>query len=253
MTELGRLLRTIRTPTEAVRDRSDAIFERVLSGSSYIEKPNFSKIHPDDVEAIFDAYDELFFQGTLRKSIGKTPLTFQLSKRMTSAGGMMVHHFHKRGRKIETVRYEIKVSSTLLFQTFHDIDRPIRANGLICRNRLEALQRIVEHEIVHLAETLEWGKSSCSADRFQDIAHRFFAHTEHTHQLVTQAERAAAKYALQAGDQVSFEFEGKKRIGTINRITRRVTVLVEDPRGETYNDGKKYVKYYVPLEGLRRV
>jgi len=40
--------------------------------------------------------------------------------------------------------------------------------------------------------------------------------------------------------------------GTVNRITKRATVLVEDPEGEPYSDGKRYRKYLVPLQLLTR-
>lgn len=246
------MLRTIRTDPAIAQEQAREVYDKLLANSRYVTKPNFDRIHTGDLAAIFDSYDQLCFQGALRKAVGNVPLTFHLSKRMTSSGGMLVHRFQKRGRKTETLAFELKISSTLLFQTFHDVDRPIRVNGIECHNRLEALQRVVEHEIVHLAETLEWGTSSCFADRFRDIAHRFFAHTEHTHELVTQTERAATKFALAPGDTVLFQFEGQKLTGVINRITRRATVLVEDIRGESYNDGKRYLKYYVPLEGLKR-
>ena len=41
--------------------------------------------------------------------------------------------------------------------------------------------------------------------------------------------------------------------GRVNRITRRATVLVPNPAGQKFSDGKRYSRYYVPLERLRRV
>ena len=115
------------------------------------------------------------------------------------------------------------------------------------------MQRIVEHELVHLAEMLLWDDSSCAKRRFHGIANRFFGHTEHKHDLITQAERAASKFRLAPGTQVRFRFEGKMLTGTVNRITRRATVLVEDPRGERFADGRLYRRFYVPLEKLTPV
>ena len=39
----------------------------------------------------------------------------------------------------------------------------------------------------------------------------------------------------------------------VNRITRRATILVEHPKGQSYSDGKRYLKFYIPLPLLRRV
>jgi hypothetical protein len=50
------------------------------------------------------------------------------------------------------VEYEIAVSTLLLFQTFREPGRPVVVGGLVCRDRLDALQRIMEHELLHLAE-----------------------------------------------------------------------------------------------------
>ena len=112
------------------------------------------------------------------------------------------------------------------------------------------MQRVVEHELVHLAEMLIWDASSCSQRRFHGIANRFFGHSRHQHDLITQTERAARKFRLATGSRVRFEFEGKSYTGTVNRITRRATVLVEDPKGERFTDGKRYRRFYVPLESL---
>ncbi len=142
------------------------------------------------------------------------------------------------------------LSSTLLFQAFNDVDRPITVTGLRCNNRLEAMQRVCEHELVHLLEMFLWNDSSCSGPRFQGVANRFFGHTEHQHDLITQSERAARNFDIRVGSMVQFDSEHGQLTGWVNRITRRATVLVADARGERFNDGQRYVRYYVPLEKL---
>src|SRR5262249_28162468 len=115
-----------------------------------------------------------------------------------------------------------------------------------------ATQRIFEHELLHLVEMLVWAKSNCSADRYKGLAWNFFAHTETRHDLVTQHERARTKFDVRVGDRVSFEYEGTRHIGVVNSITRGATVLVESDRGTSYSDGKKYLKYYIPLTMLEK-
>jgi hypothetical protein len=152
----------------------------------------------------------------------------------------------------ERVEYEISVSTTLLFSTFQNVERDVIVGGLICHDRLQALQRIFEHELLHLAEFLGWGRSSCSAENFHTLSRRIFAHEGVSHDLVTPREQAAVAFDVRVGDLVCFELEGKTHRGRVNRITRRATVLVESSRGEHFSDGRKYLTFYVPLPLLRK-
>ncbi|MCB9922730.1 MAG: SprT-like family protein [Planctomycetaceae bacterium] len=234
--------------------KTQSIYNELLRRSRCLGTGNFKSISSDDIASLFDLYDERFFDGRCRRVLGDAPLSFRLSKRMTQAAGKATRLRH-RDRLTKQIRteYEIAVSTTLLFQTFHDIDRPIVMSGIECRDRLEALQRIFEHELVHLIEFLLWEQSSCSARRFQSIANRFFCHTEHTHQLITPRERALTKFGVKPGSRVSFRLDGQHYVGVVNRITKRATVLVEDARGVKYTDGKRYTKFYVPLGQLKRL
>lgn len=228
------------------------IQEIAMRQSPHLDQANFRSIHPLDLQRLFDLYDDRYFQGQCRKAVGGCPLNFRFSKRMTSAGGKTVREEIELSDGVFTT-YEIVISSTLLFQTFHDVDRPVMVTGVRCHNRFEALQRIFEHELVHLLEMLVWVDSSCGRPRFQSIAQRFFGHKEHTHQLITPRERAVVKFQIRPGDLVEFSFENRRLRGVVNRITKRATILVESSRGTAYSDGKRYEKYYVPLPSLRRI
>lgn len=165
---------------------------------------------------------------------------------MTRAGG--------RTTRISTPRdaplFEIAIATTILFDGFGEDDPEVTVCGLPCPNRLAALQRIFEHELVHLAEWLCWDVSHCGRARFQGIAQRLFRHRANTHQLITRAERAA-RAGIRIGSGVTFEFRGRRLTGRVNRITKRATVLVRDARGARWSDGQRYVRYYVPLGALR--
>jgi hypothetical protein len=231
-----------------------SIYDTLLRESKYLGGGNFTRIHPEDIRRLFDLYDGLYFDGGVRKLLGNTPLHFRLSKRMTQAGGNAGRReFRDRSSKTVRTEYEIAISAVLLFQSFQKNDRPIVMSGIQCRDRLEALQRIVEHETIHLIEMLIWVQSSCSAPRFQSIANRFFGHTDHRHQLITPRERALTKFGIKPGDRVSFRIDGQHHVGIVNRITKRATVLVEDSRGQPYSNGKHYAAFYIPVEMLERV
>jgi hypothetical protein len=241
-----------------VEARNRRIYEALLAQSPQIRDGNFRLIGTDDLKRLFDSYDREFFRGRLGEMLLEDeahPITFRLSRRLVSAAGQTIREVRRSQRNRQPsvkVDYEITISTTLLYNTFQDVDRPITVGGLECRDRLEALQRIFEHELLHLAEFLAWGRSSCRADNFHRLSRRIFAHEGAFHDLITPRETARAAYDIRVGDYVSFDIEGKQHVGRVNRITRRATVLVEDPRGALFDDGKRYLTFYVPLPLLRK-
>ncbi len=162
-------------------------------------------------------------------------------------------------RVVERVEYQISISTLLLAQTFRggpdsvQPNRPIEVAGVVCTNRLKALLRIFEHELLHLVEFLIHGKSSCSQPPFRQMSRAIFGHEASVHTLITPVESAALIHAVAPGDRVGFDHGGIERVGVVQRITRRASVLVPDPTGRLYSDGIRYVKFLVPLDRLRKV
>ncbi len=214
---------------------------RLLAGAPHLAG-DFQRIHARDLRRIGTLYDGRSFDGTLARTLGDTPLTYRVSGRMTRCLGLTYRH-------LQPLRFEIVVSSTLLFGNFDPADRGVQVVGLDARDRLDALLLVMEHELVHLAELLAFGDSDCAADRFAGIAHGLFGHREHTHRLITPRERAHAR-GIGVGARVAFEHRGQRHVGVVNRVGRRATVLVPDPKGARYSDGVCYAKFYVPPDAL---
>lgn len=256
--EIARRLIAHRYPAEEIGAKVRAIHATVLRNSARITTGNFEVAAAEDLAQLYDLYDEAFFAGDLRRMVATTgaPLSFQFSGRLTRSAGL-TKRFAPRPRRGEPPsrpsRFEIVLSSTLLFQTFRDVERTVRVNGLVCQDRLEAAQRVFEHELVHLLEMLVWTESSCTAERYRGLVWNLFAHPQTRHDLVTQQERARTRFDVKVGDRVTFDFDGARHVGVVNRITRRATVLVESPVGTPYSDGKRYLKFYVPLPMLTRL
>jgi hypothetical protein len=229
------------------------IYWEMLQESNSLRRGNFARIDTRDIEGLFDRYDEKFFQGCLRDALSSLshPLTFRLSGRMTRAGGKTTREESWQGRRLLTRNYEIAISTTLLFQTFKEDQSRAIVTGVPCMDRLQALQRIMEHEIIHLVEMMVWYHSDCFRNRFKSITARLFGHTESTHQLTTVDQRAMEQFGIQPGDIVGFQHDRQWLTGQVNRITKRATVLVENAKGELFDDGKHYLTFYVPIQGLR--
>lgn len=246
--QLDQLVRSQRINSEQRRLNIQMMIDSVQATSPCLIQGNFDRIHPDDLELLFELYDEYFFDNLIRKSLPRKYLTFRISKRMTSVGGTTTR-WPGRGI-VRPPRFEIAVSSTLLFQSFQDPERRITVTGIECDHRLDALMRVFEHEMVHLLELFLWEDSSCSLHRFQTIAHANFGHTDHRHDLLTPSEAAFTQLGIRPGVAVKFRYEGRTLAGIVNRVTKRATVLVPDPAGRKYSDGSRYSKYYIPVTDL---
>lgn len=243
---------------EAAHRHFRAIHDGVLARSATITDPNFTVLSVADLRDLHERYDHAFFGGLLSHWLAedRSPITFRLSSRMTRVAGttrMFRHRPTRPGVAPRPASYEIAVSCLLLFNSFSTLGREVTVGGLRCADRLEALQRVFEHELLHLTEMLIWGRSSCSEPNFHHLSRRIFNHEGVRHDLITPREIAATAYQIRVGDAVRFEFEGKTHQGIVNRITRRATVLVPDPAGRRFNDGRTYATFYVPIPALTRL
>ena len=248
---LAQLVESLSLESSQIAEGISSVSVDVLSQSSSIDGPNFTQILPADLELLFTSYDRAFFRGLISDTLHKTCLRWRVSRRMTSSGGKTT-----RFRDFSTGKtwYEICVSHVVLFGSFDGRDhREVTVSGLVCHNRLQALQRVMEHELIHLVELLVWGQTSCARARFRSMSRRLFGHTQNKHRLITPREKAMAQFGIRPGMAVHFCVQGKRHQGFVNRINKRATVLVEDRRGEKYSDGKRYTKFYVPVALLEPV
>lgn len=255
---LSKLALNLKLDESQIRSRRSQIAQRLMSESPAIRDINFSTINTRDLFELFVNYDELFFDNQLAAVFNARDhvLKFRLSSRMTSTGGMTTYHRTKPGRMATRScrHFEIAISSTLLFNTAFEERAGIKVGGVATRHRLDALQRIFEHELVHLLEMVVWDDSSCARSRFKSIAGRFFGHLESNHQLLTPTETARSEFGITTGDTVRFLHKGSELTGIINGINRRATVLVPDDRaGELFADNRRYQRFYVPLNRLVKV
>ena len=226
---------------EEIEEKTEEIFRTVLKKSPRFKgNPNFSNASALDLICLFDLYDKLFFQDFFKQKFSQS-IQFRFSKRMTRAGGKT--EYFRRSQE-----YAIVISAVLIFQNFKDPGDQVVVNGLTCSNRLEAVMRIMEHELVHLLELILVGNSSCKKKSFKIVAQNLFGHSGVTHHLIQAPRLRVNPKQVRVGDWVIFLYKGRRLKGIIARITRRATVMVPDKRG-LYADsaGLSYSKFYVPL------
>jgi hypothetical protein len=235
---------TQRYTAAEIEQKTQAIYDQIVQDSSSIDQGNFNRIGVDDLAQLFWLYDRHFFEDFFRARCMER-LSFRLSQRMTRAGGKTTYYKTDR-------TYSIALSTELIFKTFGPVEREVVVTGRVCKDRLEATMRIVEHEMIHLLEFLLFDDSSCKQPQFRQLAGNVFGHTGFTHDLVSGVEQAQKVYNIKPGDAVSFAFEGQRHEGIVHRITKRATVLVPDDKGGLRDrQGKRYRKYYVPVQWLK--
>lgn len=236
-------MKDLKYEPEQIEEKTSRIYEEMLQKSARIDQPDFEGISTKDMSALFSLYDREFFDGFFQKK-DDHEFRFRLSKRMTKSAGNT-----KFNKNLDV--FVVSLSIPLLFQTFSEIDRDVNVNGITCTDRLEAAMHVFEHELIHVFECIHFGETSHKQPRFKRLAQNIFGHTEVTHQMVTQEERAAKLYGLKKGDEVVFRYDGKMHKGIISRITKRATVMVKDPDGGFEDEsGNRFKKYYIPLPQL---
>ncbi len=255
---LPQLVQNLNLEPAVIQRRRCNIASHVMRESSSLRDINFTTVNTRDLFELFCCYDEHFFEGRLTPIFESKncQLNFRLSSRMTSTGGMTTYRRRAKSRlsvnrRVIDRQFEIAVSSTLLFNTDFQA-RQVKVGGLVTEHRLDALQRIFEHELVHLLEMVLWEDSSCARRRFKGIVNRLFGHVESHHQMLTPSESARAEMGIAIGDRVSFHHRGRLMTGFVNGINRRATILVPDKsKGELFDDNRRYQRYYVPLQRLK--
>ena len=134
---LGTYLNNLATDPSRAASGARRIAAELSEASPRLNSPDFEEISSRDLWLLFHEYDRHFFGGQLADCLGSSPrehLGLRLSSRMTSAGGKALHY-----RGSSPARFEIVVSSHLLFTNFAPGEEPVRINGLRCHSRLDAL------------------------------------------------------------------------------------------------------------------
>lgn len=222
-----------------------------MEKSSNIKTPDIKVMSAKDVELLFDLYDMVFFDFWFRDSF-RGRLEFSLSKRMTKSAGMTVCPKNIMNMNIEEVVIEIKIAVDIIL-SYGVLENSTKVGGIQVASSLQALQLVMEHEIIHVLEFIAYGRSSCKGKRFKAMVHNIFGHTESTHTLPISGRIAYENLDLGIGSMVSFSFKGEKLSGMIVSVNKRAVVMVADRKGRWQDPGgNRYSKYYVSLNELTK-
>lgn len=227
-----------RNDVETIDKRRAAIRTRMAQDSYAVARGMPEALEERDIGLLLRLYDEFFFEGQLYMRL-EGRITYRFSNRMTKTGGRVRHD-----RKKKT--YELALSRALIVRPFSEEGRSYLVNGIRVASSIDAMMCIMEHELVHILEFELNGSSSCGKHPFKTMARNIFGHTDTKHALRIDKENGGTS-GLSVGTRVRFNYRGSVFTGTITRITKRATVVLDASCKGAYQ------RFYVPLDMLTAI
>ena len=204
--------------------------EKVFINYLEINNTNFNiKPFVRDLEFLFKLYDNYYFSGELSENLN---IILKYSNKMTKTAGLV--RYSKRKSDIKIV-----FSYPLIFQSYLKKPEGYIVNGIFCKNPVESLMRVLEHELSHLVEYILFGSTNCNKPQFIKIAYELFGHTENKHKIGLKIHDYGNIKQIKKGDKVSFPYRGKIYSGSVLGIRKNITVAIKE-----LNNIKKF---YVPF------
>lgn len=180
--------------TDDVVDRRRGIREE--SGLSA-----YPEVTAENFLTLFVLYDKYFFGDTAAISLANAgdTLVIETSVRMTSSGGMLEWKTSDKPRTFK-LKLSLPIFNGITPTTIKN--HPVEANGIKVNDRLDAMQIVLEHELIHLLIAVPTnGKlESAHGNLFATMVRNIFNHTKMTHALnpIKAAERKQKAEAMMA-------------------------------------------------------
>lgn len=199
-----------------------------------------------DLSELKDLYDKYFFANRIQKLLGKTnsTLNFVFSS-YTKTGGSC----SKKGSD-----YIIKIPIVLFQNLFQKGEKNLLVNGILCANKLECLQIVFEHELIHLLMFLYYYDNKPSygqptdtfnshGELFRSMTYMYFCHTDHKHSLFNgEASDKIKKEDIILGLRIKYQSkDGNEYHGNVSKINPKSAKIVLD-------DGEIFCVPYTMLE-----
>jgi hypothetical protein len=190
--------------------------------------PHLEKIDMDLLKLLFAKYDEYFFENFLSQHLEKAEqkLVFKLSHHSTKS---LAGKCSQIGNT-----YMLYFPTKIFLNLFNNNENSILVNGIAHRDRLSCFLCIFEHELIHLYMYLNGDYKKKGDDYsshgkcFQDLAYKFFLHTDTRH-FLTSGDVAKWRRPLKAGEMVTFTYRKKTYSGSIVKIHKHhVRVMCDD-------------------------
>lgn len=146
-------------------------------------KDSVSEMNSKNLRLLFDKYDELWFNNDLNKYMKTNHIKFNFYT--TSPKG---ETFSTEGICYGPEANQCEYKMTIPLEHFKKINgtRLINVAGHLCKDQLECLMRVIEHEMCHLIIFMYCGDivlADQHSKMFTDMSKRLFNHTDFHHYI----------------------------------------------------------------------
>ena len=221
---------TDQIPKDLILYKRNKIKAQILA-HNFNNCPNFTQLSVKNLHYLYQLYDFEFFNNKLNHHLLLTNglLLFDISDRMTKTAGKCksIKELHSSG--ISTSTYSIKISTAIILDTFVSKNSPLACNGLLCKDRIDCLMIVFEHELMHFVIRSNINISEPSAiysshgKLFKQLVYAYFNHTGVTHGLL---DIIVDKGQFKIGDSVKFTLSKQGLItGTIKKLNPKRAVI----------------------------
>lgn len=227
------------------------------------DNPNVTSLTVKDLKTLFHRYDEVWFKEGLQQlaKYHKIRIRFGILKATKTAGECKYEVNLKCncvisncvGPECMSGVCTISVSKPIITGIFNQGEKQLKVNGIHVKDRLEALQVVFEHELVHMYMYLKGlckkgkGYYSSHGTLFSETSLRFFGHTEFRHSLL-HGDSSDMLVKANCFEGMKVYFNQKSRRG-INRVQGEI-VKLNPKRAKVLSIGRLYA---VPYEMLKSV
>jgi hypothetical protein len=195
-------------------------WRRSIAELSLIDQ-NLKNFDTYDLIKLFDLYNLYFFNNSL------PPTKLEISTGLTVTAGVC-----KISRTSTKCDYNITISKSIFTKLNLEENQGTKSGGLVCKSRLNCLQLVLEHEIIHLISGFyypnkkELNKKIYSSHGllFKNLVKNYFGQTESTHQIGniiydgSDKERILSKEEIIIGRIVAFIDKKGIKKGVITNI-----------------------------------
>lgn len=214
-----------------------------ISRTDISVRQNLKTFNVSDLTKLFDLYNLYFFNNSLPET------KLDISNRLTVTAGTC-----EISRTSGKCVYNITMSRSLFTKLNLESNQATKSGGLVCRSRLNCLQLVLEHEIIHLIcghyypnrKDLNEKIYSGHGLLFKNLVRNYFGQTESTHQIGniiydgSDNERTLSKEEIKIGQIISIiDKKGIKKGVIVNIYTKNVGIEFID--GDTWKVGTDFL------------
>jgi|TARA_B100000524_G_scaffold345916_1_gene245278 hypothetical protein len=195
------------------REKTKFVYDFLLKNVFKKTKFELTNKHVKDT---FIILDKVYFNYNISKFIKKTNsrISWKATSKLTKTAGFCKYkYFSDNYGNFDYGIYEINISKKIIDNIFDNKKiKSLKINGLHCKDRLECLINLYQHEITHLLIAIFCTKDGIGMGghtrMFKNLAYNLFGHTEYKHFLLdgdslkTEEEIKTNKTNLEIGDKI---------------------------------------------------